>query len=69
MEDVYMIGMKKKVVGIDKGKYMGILSMYNFRCDSYLGIGKAACRRIPCACLTYLETLNTPWGKELADKE
>ena len=47
IEDVYMIEMKKKVVGLDNGKYIGISSMYNFRCDLDLSIGKAACRRIP----------------------
>ena len=60
MEGVHMIGIKKKVVGLDNGKYMGISSMYNFRCDLDLGIGKAACRRIPCACLTCLEILKSP---------
>ena len=63
MEGVHMIGMKKKVVGLDNGKYMGISSMYNFRYDSDLGIGKAASRRIPCACLTFLEIINTLWEK------
>ena len=60
MEGVHMIGMKKKVVSLDNGTYMGMSSMYNFRSDPDLGIGKAACRRIPCACLSYLEILNTP---------
>ena len=32
--------------------------MYNFRCDPDLGIGKTACRRIPCACPIFLEKLN-----------
>jgi len=64
-----MIGMKKKVVGLDNGKYMRISSMYTFRCDLDLGIEKAACRRILCVCLTCLEILNIPWEKEIADKE
>ena len=59
MDDVHMIGMKKKIVGLYNGKYMGISSTYNFRCDSNLGIGKAAFRRIPCACLICLEIVNT----------
>ena len=63
-----MVGMKKKVVGLETGKYNGISSMYNFRCDPDLGIGKAACRRIPCACLTCLEMLKTPWDKEFNDQ-
>ena len=33
-----MIGMKKKVVGLDNGKYIRISSMYNFRCGQDLGI-------------------------------
>ena len=41
-KDVQMVGMKKKVVGLETGKYNGISSMYNFRCDPDLGIGKAA---------------------------
>ena len=69
MENVHMIGMKKKVVGLDNGKYMGISFMYNFRCDLDLGIEKVACRRIPCAYLFCLEILNTPWGKEITDRD
>ena len=65
MEGVLMKGMKKKVVGLDNGKYMGISSMYNFRCDPDLGIGKVACRRIICACLPCLEILKLPWENEL----
>ena len=64
-----MIRIKKKVVGLDNGKYIGISSMYNFRCDPDLGIGKAACRRIPCACLTCLKILNSPLEKVIKDKE
>ena len=42
--------------------------MYNFRCDPDLGIGKAACRQIPCACLSCLEILNTHWEKVIVDR-
>ena len=42
--------------------------MYNFRCDPDLSIGKAACRRIPCACMTCLELLETPWDNKLDDQ-
>ena len=49
---VQMVGIKKKALGLETGKYNGISSMYNFRCDPDLGIEMAACRRIPCACLT-----------------
>ena len=67
-KDVQIVGMKKKVVGLEMGKYNGISSMYNFRYDPDLSIGKAACRRIPCACLTFLEMLKTPRDKELNDQ-
>ena len=59
-----MIELKKKIVGFENGKYMGISSMYNFRCDSYLGIRKIAFRWIPCAYLTWLALLKTPWDKD-----
>ena len=63
-----MVGMKKEVVGLETGKYNGISYMYNVRCDPDLGIGKAACRRILCACITCLKLLETPWDKELDDQ-
>ena len=64
-----MIGLKKKDIGLESGKYMGISSMCNFRCDLDLGIGKVACRWIPCTCLTCLERLNPPLDKDLNDKD
>ena len=64
-----MIGMKKKVVGLDNGKYIRISSMYNFRCGQDLGIEKADCRRIPCSCLSFLEIISTPCGKEIVDRD
>ena len=69
IEDVQMIGPKKKVVGLESDKHMEISSMYNFRYDPDLGMGKTECRRIPCVCLTCLEILNTPWNVDLNDKE
>ena len=64
-----MVGLKKKVVGLKSGKYMVILSMYNFKYDPDLGIRKTACRRIPYSCVTRLQMLNTPWDTDLEDKE
>ena len=63
MEGVFITGMKKKVMGLDNGKYMGISSMYNFRYDPDLGIGKAACRQISCASLSFLGILYSPGEK------
>ena len=60
MEDVQMIGLKNKVVGLESRKYMKTFSRYNFRCNPDLRIGKAACRWIPCTCLARLEMLKTP---------
>ena len=68
MKVVQMIELKKKVVELESGKYMGISSMYNFRCDQNLGIRNVDRRQIPCACLTWLEMLKTPWDKDLNDK-
>ena len=48
---------------------MGISFVYNFRCDPDLGIGKAACRRIPCTCLTCLGMLEETWVVHLDDKD
>ena len=64
-----MIGLKNKIIGLGSGTYTGISFMCNFRCDTNLGIGKAACRQIPCACLTCLEMLKNTWDKDLNDKE
>ena len=69
MEGVLMIGMKKKAVGLYNGKYMGISSMYNFSCDPDLCIGKAACRRIPCARMSCLDILNLTWEKGIVDRD
>ena len=33
MENAQMVGLNMKSVGMYSGKYMGISSMYNFRCD------------------------------------
>ena len=60
MEYLPMIGLKNKFVGLESGKYMEVSFMYNFRYDLDLGISNAACRRIPCICLTSLEILKTP---------
>ena len=48
---------------------MGISSIYNFRYDPDLVIGKLAYRRISCAYLTCLEILRNPWDIDLNDKE
>ena len=62
-----MVGMKKDSIGFKKGNRNGISAMYNIRCDPDLGVGKAAVRRIPCACLFCIEQLNLPWDKNKED--
>ena len=69
IKDIQIVGLKREVVGLDSGKYVGISSIFNFRCDPYLWIEKAACRRIPCAYLTCLEMIKTSWDIYLDNKE
>ena len=47
----------EKMVRLDSGKCMKILSMNNFRYDLDIEIVKAPFKRIPCAFLTYLKIL------------
>ena len=58
-----MVGIKKDYIGFRKGNRNGTSVMYNIRCDPDLGVGKAAVRRIPCACLFCIEQLNLSWDK------
>ena len=62
-----MVGIKKDSIGFRKGNRNGISAMYNIRCDPDLGVGKAAVRRIPCACLFCIEQLNLSWDKNKED--
>ena len=69
MEGVQKERLEKKVHGLNRSKYMDIFSMYNFRYDQDLRIGKKICRRIPCAYLTCLERIKTSWDIYLDNKE
>ena len=69
MEGVQKERLEKKVDGLNRSKYMDIFSMYNFRYDQDLRIGKKACRRIPCAYLTCLEILKKTWYIDLYEKK
>ena len=44
-----------------KQKHSGSNAIYNVRTDPDLGFGKAAVRRIPCACDACLKQLEEPW--------
>ena len=59
----------KKVIGIKRGKLMGISVMYNFRSDPNMGIGKIDIKRMPCACNGCLEQLYSVWKTGTVDKE
>ena len=48
--DVKMVGIKKESSNFRKGNRNVISSMYDIRYYPELGVGKAAVRRIPCAC-------------------
>jgi hypothetical protein len=51
-------------------KNNGISSMYNFRADPKLGLGRIAIRRIPCACDSCRQLLMKEWVNNLpADKQ
>ena len=66
-DDVEMVGIKKDSIRFRKVNRNGISAMYNIRCDPDLGLGKAAVRRIPCACLFCIEQPNLPWDKKKED--
>ena len=57
--------------GFKNGPREGISSMYNIRADPDLGFGKAAIRRIPCACNTCVAQLSIPWvpGKSATEQD
>lgn len=42
---------------------------YNVRVSKELGVGKAAVRRIPCACSACLAQLNSPWQPGVAAEQ
>ena len=50
-----MVGIKKDYIGLRKGNRYGISVMYNIGCDPDLGVGKAAARKLPCACSFCIE--------------
>ena len=48
-------------VGFEAGEHNGLIAHYNFRVSKELGVGRAAVRRIPCACAACLQQLALPW--------
>ena len=42
-------------------KYNGLMSCYHLHFDKYLGISKAAVRRIPCSCVFCVQNKSLPW--------
>ena len=63
-DDVKMVGIKKDYIGFRKGNRNSKSVMYNIRCDPDLGVGKAAVRSIPCACLFCIEQINFIIGQK-----
>ena len=59
-----MVGIKRDSIGFRTGNGDGISVMYNIRCDPDLGLGKAAVRRIACACLFCIEQINVIMGQK-----
>ena len=66
-DDVEIVGIKKDSIGFRKGNRNRISAMYNIRCDLDHGVGKAAVRRTPIACLFCIEQLNLLWDKNVED--
>jgi hypothetical protein len=53
--------LKMSAVGFEAGEHNGIIAHYNVRVSKDLGVGKAAVRRVPCACDACLSQLDEPW--------
>lgn len=43
------------------GKNNGLRARYNIRTDPDLGLGRAALRRVPCACQSCIDQMQLPW--------
>ena len=70
-EDITQEGFSMKVKGLPgKGAHVGLLGHYNLHVDPDLGVGKAALRRIPCACVACEVHRKRPWvpGVEAKDQ-
>ena len=57
-------------VGFEKGEHNGLLAHYSLHVSPELGVGKAALRRIPCACAACLQQIELEWqlGVEAKDQ-
>ena len=51
----------RTAVGFEKGEHNGLLAHYSLHVSKELGIGKAALRRIPCACAACLVQMELEW--------
>ena len=67
--DVHFTKLKKTVVGLPAGEHNGLLSRYNLRTDPQLGVGRAALRRVPCACNACVRQLQLPWSASVPADE
>ena len=69
-DDVLYTNLNMKVAGLpNMGKHSGLGAMYNIRTDPDLGLGKAALRRMPCACDGCISQLNSPWEPGVPAKD
>jgi len=53
----------REAVGFEKGEHNGLLAHYSLHVSKELGPGKAALRRIPCACVACLEQIELKWER------
>jgi len=68
-DDVMHRSLKKVATGFQGGKHNGVMGHYNVRADPYLGIGKVAVRRIPCACTGCHKQLQLEWQSGVPSEE
>ena len=64
--DVKFGKLNMSAVGFMAGEHNGLLAHYNFQVSKELGVGRAATRRIPCACESCLAQMEEPWTPGVA---
>ena len=67
--DVKFGKLNMSAVGFMAGEHNGLLAHYNFQVSKDLGVGRAATRRIPCACEACLTQMDEPWKPGVAAEE
>mmetsp|Transcript_39227 Transcript_39227/g.95297 ORF Transcript_39227/g.95297 Transcript_39227/m.95297 type:complete len:477 (-) Transcript_39227:173-1603(-) len=61
--------MSMVVKGFQQGEHQGIIAHYSIRVCKELGLGRAALRRIPCACPSCKRQMHLPWCPNVEAKQ